>query len=186
MNSDNITLFCDIVVQRSDEHSQAIQLLMPARLYGQVMSTLRQELDSMVRVMYLLSINDMELREHYINQTLDGERWVNPNTGVPITDNSMVRLANRLYGWANYVYKLGCAFVHLSAMTYYKESNPFLLLSQSEVEDIKRYLNQYHEFPVESELNMETIAPYLNMVFDKVRDNLGYYVGELRQGRSLW
>ncbi len=84
------------------------------------------------------------------------------------------------------MYNIGCKFVHLSGMANYMESNPFLLVSQPDIEFIKQYLNQYHEFPVESELNMETIAPYLNMVFDKVRDNLGYYVGELRQGRSLW
>jgi hypothetical protein len=158
---------------------------MPAHLYGQVMSVLRHELDSMVRVMFLLSINDMELREHYINQTLDGKRWVNPKTKKLITDKSMVCLANRLYGWAEYVYKLGCAFIHLSAMTYYRYRNPFLLLPPSEREDIKRYLNQYHEFPNEIELNMDTIVPYLCKIFDKVSGNLSFYVDELREGKIL-
>lgn len=185
MNSDSITRFCDIVSQRSVEHSQAIQLLISAHLYGQVISILRQELDSMVRVMFLLSIRDIGLREHYINQTLNGDRWVNPNTGAPITDNSMVRLAKRLHGWSNYVYKLGCAFVHLSAMAYYKDSNPFLLLSDNEREDIVFYLHQYHCYPLDCELNMATITPYLGKVFEKISSNLGYYVDELRQGKEL-
>lgn len=126
----------------------------------------------------------MNLREHYISQTLDGERWVKPN-GRAVTDRCMVNLANRLHGWENYVYNIGCKFVHLSGMANYMESNPFLLVSQPDIEFIKQYLNQYHEFPIESELNMGTITPYLHNVFDKISGNLGCYIDDLRQGRIL-
>ena len=69
----------------------------------------------------------------------------------------MVDLADKFYGWPFFVYKLGCAFIHLSAMVYYKNSNPFLLLSVSERNDITRFLHQYHSFPLELELNLENI-----------------------------
>ena len=61
MKTNNINLFCDIVTQRSGEHSCAINILLQQQLYGQVISILRQELDSMVRVMFLLSISDLNL-----------------------------------------------------------------------------------------------------------------------------
>lgn len=185
MKTDNVNLFCDIVNQRSKEHSYAINILLQQQLYGQVISILRQELDSMVRVMFLLSISDLTLREHFISQTLEGIKWSYPNTKKIVTDKQMVDLANEFYGWSFFVYKLGCAFIHLSAMVYYKNSNPFLLLSVSERNDIKKFLHQYHGFPLELELNLGNIVPYLDKVFNKVSSNLAYYVENLRQNKHL-
>lgn len=182
---DNTNLFCDIVIQRSKEHSLALDLLLQKELYGQVMSILRQELDSMVRVMFLLSINDLNLRNHFICQTLDGIKWSYPGSKKVITDKQMVDLASDLNGWAFCVYKLGCAFIHLSAMTYYKNSNPFLLLPIAERNDIKRFLNQYHHFPPEKELNLENVTPYLDKVFNKVSSNLACHIEELRESKFL-
>ena len=183
--TNNINLFCDIVTQRSGEHSCAINILLQQQLYGQVISILRQELDSMVRVMFLLSISDLNLREHFINQTLEGIKWSYPNTKKVVTDKQMVDLADKFYGWPFFVYKLGCAFIHLSAMVYYKNSNPFLLLSVSERNDITRFLHQYHSFPLELELNLENIIPYLDKVFNKVSSNLACYIEDLRQNKLL-
>ena len=198
MKTNNINLFCDIVTQRSGEHSCAINILLQQQLYGQVISILRQELDSMVRVMFLLkeldsmvrvmfllSISDLNLREHFINQTLEGIKWSYPNTKKVVTDKQMVDLADKFYGWPFFVYKLGCAFIHLSAMVYYKNSNPFLLLSVSERNDITRFLHQYHSFPLELELNLENIIPYLDKVFNKVSSNLACYIEDLRQNKLL-
>ena len=185
METDNINLFCNIVAQRSKEHSCTINILLQHQLYGQVISILRQELDSMVRVMFLLSISDLTLREHFISQTLNGAKWSYPNTNKIVTDKQMVDLANQLYGWTLFVYKLGCAFIHLSAMAYYKNSNPFLCLSVSERNDIKQFLHQYHDFPLELELNLENIIPYFDKVFNKVSGNLKCYIEDLRHNKQL-
>jgi hypothetical protein len=47
--------FCRQVRSRSKEHQQAMRLLSGASLAGQMVAILRQELDSMVRVIYLLA-----------------------------------------------------------------------------------------------------------------------------------
>ena len=47
---DCLMLFCRQVRSRSDEHSQAVKLLFPAKVSSQIISILRQELDSMIRV----------------------------------------------------------------------------------------------------------------------------------------
>ncbi len=95
----------------------------------------------------------------------------------------MVDLADKLFGWANSVYKLGCAFIHLSPMADYKNANPFLQLSPFEVTDIKQHLNNYHGFPMVNDLNMETVSPYLLKVLDKVSSNLVYYITELENNK---
>ena len=86
---------------------------------------------------------------------------------------------------AFFVYKLGCAFIHLSAMVYYKNSNPFCFyLFQKEMTSQGFYINII-SFPLELELNLENIIPYLDKVFNKVSSNLACYIEDLRQNKLL-
>lgn len=175
--------FCRILRERSNEHKIAINLMLQNGLYGQVISILRQELDSMVRVIFLLNETDLSIRSHFIGQTLNNTKWTWPNSRTIVTDRHMVDLANTLFGWTQSVYKLGCAFIHLSPMNNYKNKNPFLQLTQDEIDDVKQHLNNYHEFPLTCDLTMLTITPYLQRMFTKVSDNLEYYINGLENGR---
>ncbi|TBO44468.1 hypothetical protein [Pedobacter kyonggii] len=170
--------FCRILRERSTDHLSAGRLLFTNQLYGQVISTLRQELDSMVRAIFLLN-QDLAPRQHFIGQTLQNEKWTWPNTRSQITDRNMVDLANSMYGWTNSVYKLGCAFIHLSPMADYRNENPFRQLSPDEINSIKQHLHDYHSFPLANDLNMEAVSPYLLKVLDKVSSNLECYIGYL-------
>jgi hypothetical protein len=67
----NIEIFLRQVRSRSLEHQRAMQLLARARLAGQMVSVLRQELDSMVRVIYLLT-ESAERREALIDASVRG------------------------------------------------------------------------------------------------------------------
>ncbi len=167
--------FCRIIQERSTEHNAAAQLLFPQKLYGQMISILRQELDSMIRIIFLTTQSPTN-RLHYINQTLKNEKWTLPGTRTQITDRQMVDFANTLYGWPQSVYKLGCAFIHLSVMADYKHTNPFLQLSISEQNDIKQHLHNYHQFPLNEDLSVDTVGPYLLKVIEKVSNNLSYEI----------
>ena len=170
--------FCRILRERSAEHASAGQLLCANRHYGQVVSILRQELDSLVRAIFLLSL-DLEERQHYIQQTLNNEKWTKPNSRTQITDRNMVNLSDSLHGWTNSVYKLGCAFIHLSPMADYRNENPFEQLPLDEINDIKQHLNNYHGFLLDEDLSMLTVSPYLLRVLDKVSSNLECYIASL-------
>lgn len=175
--------FCKILRERSDENKKAINLMIQNGLYGQAISILRQELDSMVRVIFLLNEPNLSIRTHFIDQTLNNQKWTLPNSRTVVTDRNMVDLANTLFGWAQSVYKLGCAFIHLSPMSNYKNGNPFLQLSREEIENIKLHLNDYHGFPLTNGLTMESVTPYLLRVFTKVSDNLKSYIDGLERNR---
>jgi len=71
---ENTAQFCKIVRQRSLENKKAIDLLSRTGITGQVMAVLRQELDSMVRVIFLLS-QTIDERNHLISLTLSGQKW---------------------------------------------------------------------------------------------------------------
>ena len=184
--NDNMTQleqFCQILRNRSEEHKSAIVLLINNGLYGQAISILRQELDSLVRTIFLLNINSLPERLYYIQQTLNNEKWTKPSSKTLVTDKQMVELADTLYGWSKSVYKLGCAFIHLSPLLDYKNTNPFSLLEETEKNDIKQHLNNYHGFSLSSDLNMESINPYLTKVFDKVTNNLAIYISDLENNK---
>jgi len=174
--------FCNILRARYAEHISAGTLMHLNGHFGQVISILRQELDSLVRAIFLLS-KDLNPRAHFINQTLQNVKWTQPNSKALVTDRQMVDLADTLHGWTNSVYKLGCAFIHLSPMADYKNANPFQQLSQTEIADIKRHLNYYHGFSLNDDLNMTTIRRYLPMVLDKVSSNLECYIEYLEKNR---
>ncbi|MCW8898112.1 MAG: hypothetical protein OQJ96_05885 [Flavobacteriales bacterium] len=166
--------YCNLIRSRTTENRAAVQLLNGQRLHGQVMSVLRQELDSMVRCIYLLE-TELDERERLMLQTLNGERWRNSNNRI-ITDRDMVNVSNHLWGWTDSVYSLGCAFIHLSNFHDYQESNPFDTLEESEKVNIKNHLNNYHGYDLSLELTFESVQPYLIAVFDKVSSNLNCYV----------
>jgi hypothetical protein len=109
----SLITFARQVRSRSNEHRHAMELLSRARLAGQMVSVLRQELDSMVRVIYLLA-QDIPRRTALIESSVAGKRWLKQNSRSPVTDKEMVELAQHLRGWTSSVYKFGCAFIHLS------------------------------------------------------------------------
>lgn len=170
--------FCRILRQRSAENTSAGQILFENELYGQLISVLRQELDSLVRVVFLLS-KDLNTRDHFIAQTLQNVKWTLPNSRTVVTDRNMVDLADRLNGWTSSVYRLGCAFIHLSPMADYRNSDPFNYVAQTEVDDIKQHLHSYHGFQLSEPLTMQTMSPFLLQVLDKVSGNLECYIQDL-------
>lgn len=170
--------FCRILRDRSAEHRTAARLLFTQGLYGQVIAILRQELDSMVRTIFLVSLSPSN-KLHYINQTLNNEKWTLAGTKTQITDRQMVDFANTLHGWTKSVYKLGCAFIHLSAMADYNYNNPFLQLPSNEQQDIQQHLHNYHSFPLSDNLSVATVGPYLLKVLQKISDNLEYEIQKL-------
>lgn len=64
-----VVIFLRQVRNRSHEHRQAMNLLTSVRLAGQMIAILRQELDSMVRVIYLLT-QTVERRTLLINTSV--------------------------------------------------------------------------------------------------------------------
>lgn len=126
--------FCTMIRNRSDENRRAMCLMSaPHPVMSPAFSLLRQELDSMIRVIYLLAVKDPHERSRLIKATLRGERWkVQTARGKfrDVTDREMVDLAQGLQGWTQSVYRFGCAFVHLSDFHNHLVQNPFRKLSR--------------------------------------------------------
>lgn len=188
MDADTYAL-CEMVRSRSSENRRAMTCLAPIlhTTMSPAFSILRQELDSMIRVIYLLNVQDPAERQELIRATLAGERWrARKHEGGYriVTDKEMVDLAEQLQGWTKSVYKFGCAFIHLSNFHNHLAQNPFMALADADRQDVLSHMRYYHGGPHEDDPSMEEIIQYLPRVFDKIAGNLECYVDMLERGET--
>jgi hypothetical protein len=178
-------VFCRMVRQRSSEHRRAVECLHSSAAFGQVVSVLRQELDSMVRVIYLLSVDDREQRRELIQASVEGRQWTRNGKRMRITDREMVELATTLQGWTRSVYLFGCAFVHLSSFHDYHERDPLAMITAEERMAILDHMRYYHGGPCGPTISFQDMLPYLPRVFEKIASNLECYVASLEKDGDL-
>ncbi len=182
--SSTIQAFCRQVRARSREIEQGLHLLEMAGLHGLTVGLLRQELDSLVRVVYMLKQTPAR-REELAEASIEGRLWKQPTGKGRITDKEMVDLAQGLHGWTQSVYRFGCAFIHLSNCHDYLTRDPFGLLPQQEQRDILHHMRHYHGGPPGSSVTYRDLLPYLPRVFHKLSSNLEHYVQTLEQGGTI-
>jgi hypothetical protein len=180
---DDTQTFCRQVRARSAENRLATDAL--RFLPGQMASVLRQELDSLVRVVFLLSQSDRRYRGALIADSVAGRRWRRVNSRHPVTDQEMVELADTLHGWTKSVYAFGCAFIHLSNLHDYQVRDPLDQISEGERNAILAHLRYYHGAPSGWSPRFSDVVPLLPMVFTKIADNLGCYLKELERDGDL-
>lgn len=180
--------FIDLIQKRSKENEESLNDDFLKKRIGKCISTLREELDSFIRVMYLGRISDMNERRRLMNLTLSGEKWntlTQNSKWKQITDKDMVDKANELKGYIHYVYKFGCGFIHLSDFHNYEVKNPFDKLNYSEQFDIILYLHQYHGFSRDRELTVQNITPLIPNVFEKISSNMACYFGAILNDKMI-
>lgn len=157
-------------------------LLAHAGLVGQMVAVLRQELDSMVRVIFLLAQSPTR-REFLIEASIQGDKWTQEGSRAAITDREMVDFSDQLQGWTKSVYKFGCAFIHLSNLHDYNDRDPLLALPIAERNDLLDHCRWYHGGPSEDAESFENLVPYIPMIFRKIADNLECYLRDLEEGK---
>jgi hypothetical protein len=139
----------------------------------------------MIRVIYLLSISDMAYRDALIKSSVEGHEWAAKGNSKRITDCDMVKLANKLQGWTESVYRFGCAFIHLSGFHDYQERDPMNIVSDDEKEAILKHMRYYHGGPLDPNPTFSDLIPYLPQVFEKIASNLEYYIKDLEAGKII-
>ena len=175
--------FIRLTRERSHDNTTAIISLYAQKLYGQAVAILRQELDSLIRVCYLLTIKNSNERMRLINDTLNGKRWRVNNKIV--RDAEMVNVAARYNHWAPEVYEFGNSFTHLTNFHDFKKTDPLSKLDPGKKATIKQYLSTYHFFPNSDPITFENVISFIPQVAQKVSDNLNTYLDDLERRRIL-
>ncbi|MDT8069494.1 MAG: hypothetical protein ROO76_15125 [Terriglobia bacterium] len=180
-----LEVFCRQVRNRSRENKEALALLHHNALTGNIMAILRQELDSMVRCIFLLSIAEREYRKRLLLDSISGKPWRTEDGKGKITDRNMVDLSSKLHGWTRNVYAFGCGFIHLSAFHDYPNRDPFDFLTPQDRKDIAGYLRHYHGVEIVATTKFREIEPILPAVFEKISSNLECYIKDLETDCDL-
>jgi hypothetical protein len=178
-----------MIRNRSEENRRAMRRLNgTSEVLSPAMAILRQELDSMIRVIYLLGIRNLAERKRLIGSTLQGKMWRVRTAGgkyINVTDRRMVDFAQQLKGWTQSVYKFGCAFVHLSDFHNHIAQNPFDKLEKSERQNILSHMRCYHGGPCDDNPEMAELASYIPRVFGKIADNVECYLKQLEANGTI-
>lgn len=179
-----IERFARSVRRRSLENQHALLLVARAGLLAPAVAILRQEVDSLIRVIYLLA-QHRPYRAVLIAAALAGERWRRADGRAPVTDRDMVELASRLFGWTQSVYKFGCAFVHLSRLHDYDPLDVLALLPAAERQDMLDHLRHYHGGPQADRPDLAEFLQLLPRTLEKIAGNLDYYLEKLESDEDV-
>jgi len=177
----NLEIFCRQVLNRSHENATAFLLLHQYKLWGNALSIIGQEIDSMIRVVYLLSISNLSYRNELIDASVNGDRWTYQGTQKPITDRHMVEVTTKIEFWARAAYKVRNSFIHLSNLHDYRDRDPLALIPKQDKREIIKHLRKYHHGPKEISPTFKDIIPYLPSVILKMQQHLRDYVERLRK-----
>ncbi len=172
-----------LVRSRSSENGRVVDAFaFRPNMAGTLVGKLREELDSLVRVIYLENTPDVRERLRLMSLAIAGDKWnrlTSNGKHAQITDRDMVDMANNLNGWSKSVYRFGCAFIHLSSFHDYGDVDPFLQLDATERQDVLKHLRYYHGGPQNQSPTFSDVVDYLPMVYLKIRDNLDCHLSNL-------
>jgi hypothetical protein len=175
----DIDTFCRAVGARSQEHRQAMQVAVDQGWWAITGSVLRMELDSMIRVIYLL--RRPASRDRILASCVAGQGFRDGGRRIP--DSDMLAVAIGHEPWVKSVYEFGNKFVHLTDAHDYAEVDPFR--NYKDKDQVIDYLRQYQGqtipgLPLDGGSTMREIAAYAPDVLNKISSNLGSYIDNLR------
>jgi hypothetical protein len=178
--SENADTFCRMIEARSREHHEAMRVALDKGWLAIAGSVLRMELDSMIRVIWLLHHPDT--REQILASCVAGEGFSGDRTRI--TDRAMAEDAANVNGWVRAVYRFGNTFVHLTNAHDYAVHDPFQAYEHRG--EVIEFLNRYHQGkvpggPVDDSSTLRDLAAYAPYVLEKITSNLDTYVRHLRE-----
>ncbi|MGW0801825.1 hypothetical protein [Nonomuraea sp. NPDC002799] len=138
------------------------------------------ELDSMIRVRYLL--HNPDVRDRILASCVTGNGFKDERGRI--TDRRMIDVAIGDNNWISAVYGFGNKFVHLTDVHDYADVDPFQAYDHKH--EVINYLYQYHGGklpgrPLETSSTLRDIAAYTPLVLGKITSNLSGYIERLRE-----
>ncbi|WP_010116128.1 hypothetical protein [Acinetobacter sp. P8-3-8] len=153
---------------RTLENTEAFEVLFDKQLYGVCIGLLRQELDTLMRLTYLNTLEDNNEKIIIITKSVDLGVW---GLNKRISDADMKKIIPNNIGWANNVYEFGNRFIHLSGFHLYKLEDPITKIDTDELNKIIGYLEDKHGFKKVENLTFQHLLNYLPDVMKKITEN---------------
>lgn len=171
----------NLITHRLDENWKSFNILLEMKHYGNCISIMCQELDQVIRVLFLLKSKRHE-RDQFINLSINSQKWFllgKDNKKEYITDDIFLKFAETLGGWERSIYEFGTSFKSLSNNYNYLLKDPIISLNETERKRLYDYIKEYHVSDFPSDFSLKDIIPVLPLIFEKLSLSLRSYITQL-------
>jgi hypothetical protein len=170
-----------IVAQRLEENRKSFDLLFGIKHFGNCLSIMCQELDQVIKILFLLNSSKNEQKQ-YIESSINNHKWFILNVDNKkeyLTEDIFTTFSETLNDWDKGIYEFGLAFGNLAITYNYGTKDPIKSMNDNDKEKIYKYIFEYHnaEFPKDYDLSQLILE--LPTIFNKISLNLQKYLDRL-------
>jgi hypothetical protein len=173
--------YIHIITHRLKENWKSFNILYKLKHYGNCISIMCQELDQIIRLLFLIKSRSHE-KILLINLAINSQKWYligGNNKKEFITEDVLMKFTKSLSGWERSIYEFGFSFKSLTNNFNYLLKDPLLKMKKNEREKIFNYITEYHVKDLPIEFTLNDIIPVLPLIFEKLSENLRSYISQL-------
>jgi hypothetical protein len=170
-----------LVSQRLDENRKSFDLLFGIKHYGNCISIMRQELDQVIKLLFLLNSNKNDQKQ-FIESSINNHKWFivnSENKKEIITEDILATYSETLDGWDKSVYEFGLAFGSLANTYNYGTKDPIKSMGENDKEKIYKYISEYHNSNFPKDYDLSKLILELPTILNKISINLQKYMDRL-------
>jgi hypothetical protein len=171
----------NIISHRLEENMKSFKLLFGMKHYGNCISIMCQELDQIIRLLFLLNSN-AAAKKLFIYSSINSHKWyiVNKeNKKEYITDENLLKFTETLSGWDKSIYEFGFSFKNLTTSFNYGSRDPIKSMSETDREKLYNYIREYHNKDFVSDFSLDDLIPVLPLIIEEISRNLKNYMSKL-------
>jgi len=163
-----------LISRTLEENWKSFTILFELKHYGNCISLLCQELDQVIRILYL-SKGRMHEKDELISQAINSQKWFHLGADrkkIYITEETISEFATSLEGWEKAIYEFGLAFKSLSSNYNYILKDPIKGLKDGERQKIHAYIVEYHNPDFPADFALANLIPEIKSIFERISENL--------------
>jgi len=170
-----------LINHRLEENMKSFKLLFEIKHYGNCISIMCQELDQIIRLLFLLNSIPSE-RKQFMESSINSQKWYRLNSDNKkehISDEMLLKFTETLREWDKSIYEFGFSFKSLSNNFNYGSKNPIKSMSEQDREKLHSYITEYHNRDFPDDFTLDDLIPVLPDIIERISTNLQSYMERL-------
>lgn len=171
----------NLISHRLEENVKSFKLLFGMKHYGNCISIMCQELDQIIRLLFLLN-SKVDDQKQYIYSSINNHKWYvtgKDNKKEYITDEVLARYTETLSGWDKSIYDFGLSFKNLTNSFNYGSRDPIKSMNQADREKLHSYIKEYHDSSFAEDFSLDDLIPILPLIIEEISRNLKNYLSKI-------
>ena len=170
-----------MISHRLEENIKSFKALFDIQHYGNCISIMCQELDQVIRLLFLLNSNS-DNKKLFIQSAINSQKWyvVNrENKKEYVTEEMIVQFAETLSGWDKSIYEFGLSFDSLSKNFNYGSKDPIKSMDDNDRNKLYKYIKEYHVKDFPDDFSINELVPVLPIIIKEISSKLNSYMNRV-------